>query len=63
MTITNASGQCFLALSATSRMIGRLVATRSSRLCPGLRGMPAVTMRTSAPAQSLQFDVPVTLAS
>ena len=39
-------------------MIGRLVARRSSRDWPGLRGMPAVTMRTSAPSRSAQFDVP-----
>src|SRR6266542_3670295 len=63
MTMTKAFGQWVLALSATSRMIGRLMAMRSSRLCPGLRGMPAVTMMTSAPAQSLHFDVPTTLAS
>ena len=36
MTITNAFGQCFFALFATSRMIGRFVATRSSRDWPGL---------------------------
>ena len=36
---------------------------RSSRLCPGLRGMPAVTMTTDAPAQSAQLDVPVMLQS
>ncbi len=60
MTTTNAFGQCFFALSATSRMIGRFVATRSSRDWPGLRGMPAVTMSTSAPAQSSHFEVPVT---
>ncbi len=58
MTMMNASGQCFLALSATSRMMGRLMPIRSSRLCPGLRGMPAVTMSTSEPAQSAQLEVP-----
>ena len=63
MTMTNAFGQCFFALFATSRMIGRLVATRSSRDWPGLRGMPAVTMRTSAPSMSSHFDVPVIFAS
>ena len=30
---------------------------------PGLRGTPAVTMTTSEPAQSAQFEVPVTFAS
>ena len=58
MTMTKAFGQTFFALCATSRMIGRFVATRSSRDWPGLRGMPAVMMRTSAPSRSAQLPVP-----
>ncbi len=63
MTITNASGQCFFRFSPTLRMILRLIASRSSRDMPGLRGTPAVMMTTSAPAQSAQFEVPVMFAS
>ena len=63
ITITNASGQYFLALSATFWMIGRFVPTRSSRDWPGLRGMPAVMTRTSAPFRSSHFEVPVMRAS
>src|SRR4029079_4792684 len=62
-TITNASGQCFFRFSATLRMIFRFTDRRSSRDIPGLRGTPAVMMTTSAPAQSAQFDVPLTFAS
>ena len=58
-TITNASGQCFFRFSPTLRMILRLMPSRSSRDMPGLRGTPAVTMTTSAPAQSAQLDVPL----
>ena len=47
--------------SATLRMIGRLIAKQVVARLPGLRGMPAVTMRTSAPAQSAQLEVPVML--
>src|SRR5215471_1743869 len=61
--MTKAPGQWALALSATSRMMGTFTAMRSSRLCPGLRGMPAVTMSTSAPAQSLHLEVPTTFPS
>ena len=63
MTMTKASGQCFFALLATSRMMGRFVATRSSRDWPGLRGMPAVMIRTSEPATSSHLEVPVIFAS
>lgn len=59
MTMTNAFGQCSFAPSATLRMIGVLIATRSSRLWPGFRGTPAVTMMTSAPAQSFHLLVPL----
>src|SRR3990172_5903269 len=40
-----------------------LVPTKSSRLMPGLRAMPAVTMQTSAPAISSYLFVPMTLPS
>ncbi len=43
-TITNAFGACCLMPSATLVMILALVASRSSRLMPGLRARPAVTM-------------------
>jgi len=52
MTMTNALGQCCLMPSATLVMIFEFTAMRSSRLMPGLRGSPAVTMHTSAPAMS-----------
>jgi hypothetical protein len=38
--------------SPTDFMTLRLMPRRSSRLMPGLRGTPAVTMQTSAPAMS-----------
>src|SRR4029079_9030648 len=44
-------------------MIFRFTDRRSSRDMPGLRGTPAVMMTTSAPAQSAQFELPVTLAA
>jgi hypothetical protein len=59
MTITNASGHFCLRLPATSRMILMFTPSRSSRLIPGLRGTPAVTMTTSAPATSSYLLVPV----
>ena len=37
---------------ATERTIPAFVLTRSSRLMPGFRAMPAVTTKTSAPAAS-----------
>ena len=52
MTMTNALGAYCLMPSATLVMIFELVAIRSSRLMPGLRGRPAVTMTTSAPLMS-----------
>jgi hypothetical protein len=42
----------FLMPSPTAFMTLRLMPSRSSRLMPGLRGTPAVTMQTSAPAMS-----------
>ena len=44
-TMTNESGACFFMPSATELMILALVPTRSSRLMPGFRAMPAVTMQ------------------
>ena len=38
--------------SETERTIPALVFTRSSRLIPGFRAIPAVTTKTSAPAAS-----------
>src|SRR5512132_440070 len=62
-TMTNESGACFFMPSATELMILALVPTRSSRLMPGFRAMPAVTMHTSAPAISSYLLVPITLPS
>jgi hypothetical protein len=45
-------GACFLMPSPTAFITFRLMPSRSSRLMPGLRGTPAVTMQTSAPAMS-----------
>ncbi len=52
MTMTKASGAYFLMFSPTLLITAALVAIRSSRLMPGLRGMPAVTITTSAPSMS-----------
>ncbi len=49
MQITKALGACFLMPAPTAFMTFRLMPSRSSRLMPGLRGTPAVTMHTSAP--------------
>ena len=49
MQITKASGACALMPSPTELMTFRLMPSRSSRLMPGLRGTPAVTITTSAP--------------
>ena len=51
-TIMTASGECAATCSATDLTILTLVCMRSSRLIPGLRGMPAVTITTSDPAVS-----------
>ena len=52
MQMTKASGACALIPSPTDFITFRLMPSRSSRLMPGLRGTPAVTMHTSAPAMS-----------
>jgi hypothetical protein len=48
--ITMLSGAYFLMFSLTDLTIFTLVPMRSSRLMPGLRGMPAVTTTTSEPS-------------
>src|SRR5436309_1195328 len=63
MTMTKESGACFLMPSATDVRILALVPSKSSRLMPGLRAMPAVTMQTSASAISSYLLVPITLPS
>ena len=52
MQITKALGAYFLMPSPTAFITLRLMPIRSSRLMPGLRGTPAVTMMTSAPLMS-----------
>jgi hypothetical protein len=47
MQITKALGQYFLMPSPTDFITPVLIPIRSSRLMPGLRAMPAVTMTTS----------------
>ena len=53
MTITNASGAWVLIPSATWPITSAFLASRSSRDMPGMRGKPAVTITTSAPAITL----------
>ena len=50
MQITKAFGAYFAMPAPTCSITFRLVPRRSSRLMPGLRGTPAVTMQTSAPS-------------
>ena len=50
MQITKALGAYFLMPEPTCSMTLRLMPRRSSRLMPGLRGTPAVTMHTAAPS-------------
>ena len=52
MQITSALGAYFLMPAPTCSMTLRLMPMRSSRLMPGLRGTPAVTMQTLAPSIS-----------
>ena len=63
MQITKALGQFFLMPSPTDCMTLVLMPSRSSRLMPGLRGTPAVTMTTSAPLIALYLEAPASLAS
>ena len=53
MQMTKALGAYFLMPAPTWSMTLRLMPSRSSRLMPGLRGTPAVTMQTSAPSMRL----------
>ena len=53
MQITKASGACSAIPAPTSPTILALVPMRSSRLIPGLRATPAVTITTSDPAIAL----------
>ena len=55
-----ASGDCSTACETTERTMPALVASRSSRVMPGLRGTPEVTMTTSDPALSRHSVEPVT---
>ena len=48
-TTTVALGECFTASFVTAATIASFVVTRSSRLIPGARGLPAVTTMTSSP--------------
>ncbi len=50
MQMTNAFGAYFFTPAPTWLITLRLISRRSSRLMPGLRGTPAVTMTTSAPS-------------
>ena len=52
MQMTKLSGACVRMPSPTAFITLRLMPIRSSRLMPGLRGTPAVTMHTSAPAMA-----------
>ena len=52
MQMTKAPGACVLMPAPTASITFRLMPSRSSRLMPGFRGTPAVTMITSEPAMS-----------
>ncbi len=52
MVMTKACGQWVLIAAPTVATILALVPIRSSRLMPGRRAMPAVTMTMSAPLRS-----------
>ena len=52
MQMTNACFACSLIPAPTASITLRLMPSRSSRLMPGFRGTPAVTMTTSAPAMA-----------
>src|SRR5256714_14771829 len=63
MQITNALGAYFLMPEPTCSITLRLMPSRSSRLMPGLRGTPAVTMQTEAPSIASYEFVPTNLMS
>ena len=50
MQMTKALGAYFLMPAPTCSITFRLMPRRSSRLMPGLRGTPAVTIQTAAPS-------------
>ena len=50
MQMMKAFGAYFLMPAPTCSITLRLMPSRSSRLMPGLRGTPAVTMQTAAPS-------------
>ena len=50
MQMMKAFGAYFLMPAPTCSITLRLMPRRSSRLMPGLRGTPAVTMHTAAPS-------------
>ena len=50
MQMMNAFGQYFLMPEPTCSITFKLMLSRSSRLMPGLRGTPAVTIHTAAPS-------------
>ena len=56
-----APGEAAAPCPTTLRTMLALVPSRSSRVMPGLRGTPEVTITTSEPAVSAQSLVPVTL--
>ena len=61
MQMTKAPGAYFLMPEPTCSITLRLMPRRSSRLMPGLRGTPAVTMQTVAPSMASYELVPVIL--
>ena len=60
---TIAFGQCCTRFGAMLFMISKLSRTRSSRLMPGLRGLPEVMTTMSEPAAALQSPPPMTRES
>ncbi len=50
MQMTKAFGAYFFKPAPTCSITLRLMLSKSSRLMPGLRGTPAVTMHTDAPS-------------
>src|SRR5262249_45927917 len=63
MQITKESGAYFFIPEPTWPITFRLMSSKSSRLMPGLRGTPAVTMQTSAPPIAAYLLVPINFAS
>src|SRR6266480_2945241 len=62
-TRTMALGQCCLTCWETCFTMSALVRTRSSRLMPGLRAIPAVTTTSSLPAAAAKSLAPITRVS